>query len=692
MSGHTGAPCGIALIVTVLMAAGSVGCRPRQGRGGHRERPNILLVTIDTLRWDQVGCYGGPEGQTPNLDALAAGGVRCEQAFAQVPLTLPSHATILTGVYPLAHRVRDNTSFVLAQTATTLAEQLHAAGYRTGAFVGAFVLEHRFGLDQGFDTYDDKFSKDPGRTASERRAEQVAAAFRNWLTRQGGGPWFAWVHFYDPHAPYDPPAGYRRGSGKLPLYQGEVRYADAILGQTLAFVRTRSQDRPLIVVAAGDHGESLGDHGEESHCLLVYDATLRVPLIFWAPGRLPAGQVAHGEALLLDIAPTLLGLAGLGAPPQVQGRNLTGQLEDGGTIAPRDSYAESLYGELNLGWSSLRVLRGPRWKYIRATVPELYDLQGDPGELINLAPSRGSQVASLEAELEDLIRTHTAASDPTERATLDPEARQRLASLGYLSGAAVAPAADQELRAPSGPAPAAKVADWVRIQAVVELAQAGRCSEADAELEPLAKGGEIPALAYRYLGECYSRGGRPQLAIAVLQQALRLGGPDLSLHLQLGTAFHELGREDQALTHFQRALDLEPESAEALNNLGNSHMVLGQWQKAQATFERAVKSHPDHASAWNGLGVASFRLKAHQRAIESFRRALKLEPDQPDALYNLANVLELAGHPVEARESYQWFLASAPHAGYQIQIERARRALERLAATSRVQGAQETGR
>ena len=644
--------------------------------------PNLLMITIDTLRWDQVGCYGGPPGLTPHLDRLAADGVRFESAFAQIPLTLPSHASILTGLYPLAHRVRDNIGFVLSRELPTLAEQLQAAGYRTGAFVGAFVLDRRFGLDQGFETYSDRMSETDAAPGSERRGAAVVKDFRDWLGPASARPrpWFAWLHFYDPHAPYDPPPEYRRGSGKRPLYQGELRYTDAALGQALAAAQGAARERALIAVVTADHGESLGDHGEESHCLLVYDATLRVPLVIWASDqRFGRAVRVPGHALLIDLAPTILELAGAAALPAAQGRSLVAALAQGTRLPPRASYAESLYGQLNLGWSELRVLRGPRWKYIRSSEPELYDLVSDPAERVNLAPLRRDEVERREAELLELIRSQTVSSAVApERAAVDPETRERLASLGYLGGAAPAPQADQELRAPIGPAPAARVADWVRIQAVVELAQAGRCSEADAELEPLQRGGAVPALAYRYLGECYRRSARPARAAEVLEQGLRQGAGDVALLLQLGTAYHEQGKEAEALVQFQRALELDPESVEALNNLGNSYMVLGDWGRARATFERAVAARAGHSSAWNGLGVACFRLGDHQRAIESFGRALELDPEQPDALYNLANVFELVGRRAEAVQSYRRFLALARPGAYAQQIERTQRALVRL--------------
>ena len=361
---------------------------------------NVLLVTIDTLRFDRVGAYGSSLGLTPTLDRLAREGQRAVTAYAHVPMTLPSHATLMTGMYPFTNGVRDNGSFHLDRDKPTLAKSLEAAGYRTGAFVGAFVLDARFGLNNGFDAYDDRMNGTGGTPeVVQRPAEQVLAAAADWILGSAVSPkpsalsnpsslspqpFFGWIHLYDPHEPYAPPEPYRSRYASDP-YAGEVAYADAALGAFLDRLQAAGALARTLIVVASDHGESLGEHGERTHGLFAYDATLRVPLILRAPTAIAPGMF-NGLSRLIDVTPTILDLVGVQQPGGMDGRSLRSAIE-GQPAADRPSYFEALNANLTRNWAPLKgvVVNGPnRLKLVDLPIPELYELDTDPGESRNL--------------------------------------------------------------------------------------------------------------------------------------------------------------------------------------------------------------------------------------------------------------------------------------------------------------------
>jgi arylsulfatase A-like enzyme len=381
--------------------------------------PSILLVTIDTLRADRVGAYGDAQARTPHLDALARSGLAFDRAYSPAPLTLPSHTTILTGLLPPAHGVRGNGAFALGPGPPTLAEALRARGLRTAAFVGGFPLSRRFGLDRGFEHYDDRMEKAPGLhfEFAERRASEVVSAARTWLAA-ATGPVFVWVHLFDPHAPYDPPPAF---AGPDP-YRGEIAAADAALGDLMAAWDARKG--PSYVAVTSDHGEAFGEHGEESHSLFVYDATLHVPLVLRGHG-LPAGRRQATPVGLADLAATLLARVG-GAGPSLPGRDLTAT-----PLPAVPLYAETLAPRLDFGWSDLRAWRDSRFKLVRAPRPELYDVDADPGETRDLARSDPRRTAAMDAALGEAL---AAMGERESVRRPDSEAAERLRALGYAQG------------------------------------------------------------------------------------------------------------------------------------------------------------------------------------------------------------------------------------------------------------------
>jgi len=636
---------------------------------GALARWNVLLVTIDTLRADRVGAYGSALGATPTLDRLAAEGVRVERAYAHVPLTLPSHATILTGLYPFANGVRDNGTFRL-EGRPTLAHAFKSAGYRTAAFVGAFVLDARFGLNAGFDLYDDRMQ---GSGAAfevvERPAEQVLDPAGRWIgsgaghSGQGAADrWFAWIHLYDPHEPYAAPEPYGSRYSSDP-YLGEIAYVDHALGSFIDRLQSsHALDRTLIVVMA-DHGESLGEHGERTHGLFAYDATLRVPLILWSPPALPPGVVP--SARLVDVAPTILDLVGLAPPQQADGRSIRARMAGERRASDEPSYFEALNANLARNWAPLKGIIAGSLKLIDLPVPELYDLDADPGETRNIYASAPDRARPLERALDQLPTNVAAAAAPRR---VDPDAEQRLRSLGYVVGAQSRPsraytAADDpkrlvhlnnaldEAAALWGKGEASSAIETLR-RVIAERADltiaydrlahmlraTGRLTEAVSVLDAAARGGHADRSLLRSLGSMLADAGDLSRSAAVLEPLVRQDDRDLQSIDALGQTYTRMRRSADAEKLFRRVLDGSPNTAATWNNLGALYLISNRNADAAAAFSRAIAIDPLLAGAHNGLGVAHARQGDVNRAVEEWREALRIRPDFEDARANLARV------------------------------------------------------
>ena len=660
----------------------------------------MLLVTIDTLRADALGSYGGPAA-TPNLDRLAAAGARFEFAHAHAVVTLPSHASILTGLYPFEHGIHDNAGYRLPEDSLTLAAMLRAEGFATGAFVGAFPLDSRFGLDNGFDVYDDRFGYAEGPsdfTIAERSAEAVVEAARGWIESQAG-PWFAWVHLFDPHAVYSPPPPFDARYAASP-YHGEVAYTDHALGPLLD-VAGASETRPTLVVVTADHGEALGEHGERTHGLFAYESTLRVPLILAQVGR-PSGDegvVSTEPVRHVDIVPSVLDALSLPPPPALPGRSLLDP-------APADleplSYFEALSASLNRGWAPLRGVLAGRDKYVDLPLKELYDLQADPAESNNLVGGRAARARELETLLADLP-----ASDPLDRRIAETaEVVERLRSLGYLGGTAPP---RESYTAEDDPKRLAHLDD--AIHRGVDLYQWGRPREAIEIYRQVIAERPALELAHRHLAFLHWSLGEVDEAIGTLHGARDAGiagpavagqlgiylaesgaadeavpllealvageeRPDLDSLNTLGIAYARRGDDERALRTFERVLALDPDNAMALENLGTVHVQRADREAARTAFERAVELAPRSSRAHAGLGVLQLQAGDRRAALASWTRAVDLDPANFDALFNLATELVNAGDLEAARPHLERFVRTAPPAFYAEDIRRLSGVLE----------------
>jgi arylsulfatase A-like enzyme/Flp pilus assembly protein TadD len=681
----------IAVLAGLLLAAAV----PPAGKAPAPSR-DIVLITIDTLRADALGFAGNKRVQTPVLDRLASQGRVFVNAHAHNVVTLPSHTNILTGLYPFQHGVRDNTGFKLSAKTATLATVLHSAGYATGAFVGAFPLDSQFGLNHGFDVYDDHYPKGSNETEfllPERRGDEVVRLATAWWKANAKKPRFLWVHLYDPHAAYDPPEPFASRFKDNP-YLGEVSAADSFLAPLLGpFLDGR--EKPALVVVTADHGEALGEHGEETHGLFAYEATLKVPLVVWGRGIAPGRDARWARHV--DVFPTVLQAAGVAPPagaPRRPGRSLLGPPDAG------DSYFESLSAALNRGWAPLRGLLRGGTKFIALPLPEVYELPKDPGEKNNRFEAERQTARNVFAALPK------ESAWPPKRETLNAEDAARLASLGYISGSATTRESygpeddpkrliglDKKVHDVIDFYMRGKLDDSVRLAREVVrerptmplgysllaqgLLQSGKNSEAlDVMLKARAQGATSDTLL-RQLGLSLSEMGRSKEALDVLRPlADKLGDPQ-SLNAY-ALALSEAGRQKEASAVLQKVLENDPDNPKSFEQLGLVELRLNRWAQARDRSRQALALNPKLPLAWNNLGVALFQLGSKAEAIDAWQKAVDLQPNLWDALWNLGTQAAALGRTEQARRALERFAAGAPPARYGADIEKARAFLKQI--------------
>ncbi len=711
-------------LLALLAAASMLSCTHIAPGGGLQSgvlnAANVLLITVDTLRADRLGAYGNSHGLTPTMDTLARQGVRFAHARAHVPMTLPSHAAILSGLTPRRTGVHNNTTFRLDAGVPTLATFLKRQGYRTAAFVGAFVLDARFGLAHDFDVYDDRLPRSSSASFhfAERRAKEVLDAALAWIApatvhsvsqppapspQSPQHPWFTWIHLFDPHAPYAAPAEYARGRAP---YDAEVAYTDAMLGNFLQQLRAAGHlDRTLIVLTA-DHGESLGEHGETTHGLFAYDSTLAVPLILSGTGIVPG--VVGADVAHVDIVPTILDLLGIPVPPGLDGVSLVQP-----PPANRAMYFEALDAYLTRGWAPLRGIVQGGWKYIDLPDAELYDLTNDPHETTNRIGQheRGDPMRNRLAALE---REPGATAAP---AALDADAAARLRSLGYVgAGASRAesrggdqanrsrpPRADDDPKRlvalnerfntaltsfEEGRANEA-LADFLdvlgarpdfltaRTSAATVLIETGRGAEAARLLREAPEEQRASPEVLTKLGAALRSTGDFRGAAAALEEARRAGGGGIDLVQDLAVVYAQLGRTDAARTLFEELTAKNPSEPTAWFNLGLFELQNRRPAAAAAALRKAVEHDPRFGGAWNALGAA-LAGRDSAGAIDAWRHAEQLLPRDYDLLFNLGMLTAQSNRPADAIPYLRRFLAEAPRDRYARDVPRVLDVLRRI--------------
>jgi arylsulfatase A-like enzyme/Flp pilus assembly protein TadD len=609
--------------------------------------PSVILVTIDTLRADRLGCYGYAAGETPTLDALARAGTRFKSAYTPVPITLPAHASLLTGMFPMATGMHDFSGNKLPASIPTVARLLKEKGYTTAAFIGSAVLDSRFGLNEGFETYFDHFDfsrlLETNLDQMERRGDLVVDEALSWLKRGQRRPIFLWVHIYDPHHPYTPPEPFASKFRARP-YDGEVAFADAQVGRLLAALKQQAILDSSLVVVAGDHGEGLGEHGEATHGFFIYNSTLHVPLIIKVPGVAP--RVVEDEVSLVDVMPTILQALKIPIPSSVQGRSLLGLAQGRPGAAASNLYAETYLPLLHFRWNQLRSLQVRGIKYIEAPKPEIYDLKTDPGELKNLYATRKASGNEMRDRLNALIRRLTPSGGATgEKEFTDPALFERLKSLGYVavSAGSFAEAGGEPL-----PDPKDRIEIYELVSAALADSQRGRYADSLAKLRQAEKV-ETRSVTIHYLTALnYYRQRDFPRAIERFEQTLRIDPKFALAAYYLGQAYLQTKNLDAATAALERALELDPTNFTAAYNLGAAYLQKQRVEAAQKQFERAVEINPNYAPGYGALGELYLYLNRPADAARVLERAVELAPRAAKAHANLARAYQALGRAQDA--------------------------------------------
>ncbi len=605
-----------------MVAAGFMGLLFVGCRSGEQKPNNAsaILITVDTLRADHLACYGYRNISTPAIDRLAQDGVLFRQDIAQVPLTLPSHCSLLTGLLPAGTGVRDQAGSTLPAATPTIAGLLKAAGLQTAAFVASSVLNAETGLNHGFDMYSGvspRSGGSPGGEGLERRGDQVITEALDWIRSAGRTRFFAWIHVYDPHTPYDAPEPYRTRYAAAP-YDGEIAFVDSLIGQFLEALNAGGLYDNTLIALTSDHGESLGEHGESTHGFFLYDSTVRVPLIVKFPGSRWKGRVVEEQVRGIDIAPTILEALAVGVPPQMQGAALAGLAAANRQGASRPALSETHYPYYHFGWSPLLSIRSGQYKFIRAPRPELYDLTQDPGEQKNIAAENPSIVRELESQLRG------SEVPPKPKNNVDPATVAKLKSLGYIGSG------------PTGrPGPLADPKDKVGVYTLLENAlrdgEQGRLQESNQKLrQVLREEGDLMD-AHLNLGVNLAQLGDVAGAAESFRRALRIDPRNVVATYNLALAYAQMGKLGQAIAGFRRTLEIDPRQVQARLDLGRAYAVIGKTDLAIEAFERVLADDPKSGEAHFQLARAynqkGWKDRAQSEAMEAQRLGFR-EPNQ----------------------------------------------------------------
>jgi len=606
-------------------------------------KQNFLLITIDTLRADRLSCYGSKYPKTPNIDYLREKGVLFSRAFANTSTTLPSHANILLGITPVHHGVHENLNFIVSKDLLTLAEHLKNHGYSTGAFVGAYALDSRFGLSQGFDIYDDEYSRihSVNLSSLERTAESVIEPALEWLKGRRS-PWFLWIHCWDPHTPYDPPEPFKTQHSDH-LYEGEIAYVDLILGKLLDYMEENNLFGSTLIIFTGDHGESLGQHGEETHGFFAYNSSLWIPLIISLP-EIASGRV-DDYVSHVDIFPTVCDALGIKKPPFLQGTSLLPALK-GKKLPDRPIYFESLYPYYSRGWAPLKGFILKKKKFIEAPIPELYDLNNDFDEQNNLAERE--KVTQLKSRLNDLIKalTPTEKIDATQK--VDRETREKLASLGYISSVRVSQKKDFSVQ------------DDVKvllpyINKIGEGWKLYKKGQQDAGIkllkEIIQERNDID-LAYKHLASIYQETGNTEEAIVILEQGLKALPSSYEIFTEYIKMLVSAQHYDKIISSFEKMNLREAEyDPEIWNDLGTAYAKIGSFNDAIIAFEMGLSLDDKHPELYNNLanacyshGLQSNDPFMYSKCFEYYKKAIEFDPEYPAPYYGLGHAYRQEGN------------------------------------------------
>lgn len=617
---------------------------------------NILLITLDTTRADHLPAYGYTKVKTPNLDKLASRSLIFEDAISHAPLTLPAHTSILTGLLPITHGVRDNGGYFVDPKDKTVAEVFKGKGYTTSAFVSAYVLISKWGLGKGFDFYYDDFNQaeysEMNPRDIQRRGDETELEVEHWLDANKGKKFFSWIHLFDPHDPYEPPEPYRTEYKDIP-YDGEIAFTDQVLGRLFdKLEQLQLKDRTIIVIT-GDHGEALGEHHEMTHSMFVYNATVHVPLLVYLPGT--KGKRISGTVRHIDIAPTLLELAGISSLNEMQGASML-PMVNGSEKKGRAAYSESTYAETHYGWSPLYSLATEQYRFIDAPKPELYDREADPGEVNNLISEKSSIAKVLRNDLRELMvsETRQGLKGPQK---MDPDTEEKLRALGYLSGGVQATEESRKID------PKDKIHLTTNIQLAYSACMDKNYKKAIEFITPVLQEDASMLDGHFLAGIAYGGAGEYQLAIDQLMKTITVK-PDHVLALyNLGYAYQALGDPKTAEFWYKKTLEMDSKNTMAMMKLAALYSAISEPEKAKPYFEEVIRfydtalsktnSVTSRAALYTTLGEIYFSAGNLVAAEKSLNSAMELAPGAPNLHYNLAQIYEAKGQPAQALESYK---------------------------------------
>jgi arylsulfatase A-like enzyme/uncharacterized protein HemY len=649
----------ITLAAALVAAFFLVPRKPNFSRFKGNKDFNVILITVDTLRADRLGCYGFSRIETPTIDLFAARGLKFENCIAQTPLTLPSHTSLLTGTLPFFHGVRDNGGFVVPPDLETLAEVFKDNGYATAAFVGAYVLDSKWGLNQGFDYYFDRFDLSKFEKISlgsvQRPGNEVIDEALKWLGQNKEKKFFAWVHLYDPHTPYEPPPPFDTKYPKNP-YLGEIAFADSQLGRLWQFLEDSNLIDKSFLVFAADHGESLGQHQEATHGFFVYQETLHVPLIFVTPFKKFQGLSSPQVVSLVDVMPTVLEMEGMASPAEVQGKSLLPVFFDPAKESTSYAYSETFYPRYHYGWSELKSFQDNRHKLIIAPEMELYDLAAEATEETNLAAVEKKTLAGLEGEAAKYIEKLSQNARKLDYSKIDEETREKLAALGYVGSFTDS----SKLEGKKLANPKEKIVVFNELSRAREMGMSGNAEEAIKIINGIIASDPEINDAYFALGNIYFKGGKFKEAIASFEQSLERKPDDTFTVINIANSFQRLGKPEEAERFVIDYLKKGFSDSQLYFLLGTLTFVQKKYDEAIKYYSECISLNADSAASHNAL-AAIYLVKEDLTQTENhINAALAINPELTNLQYNRAQLLEKQGKIQEAVEAYRLELEHSP--------------------------------
>lgn len=645
---------GVIIITAIIFVPG----HPSFSKLKQGQEFNFVFITVDTLRADHLHCYGNETIETPQMDLFASRGVKFERCISQTPLTLPSHTTIFTGTLPLFHGVRDNGGFLVPQELVTLAELFKERGFETAAFVAAYVLDSKWGLNQGFDYYFDNFDltrfKRVSLASVQRPADEVMDEALDWLEKKKDGKFFAWIHLYDPHTPYEPPRAFAQKYPGRP-YLGEIAFTDSQLERLWEFLEKENLTQNTFLVFASDHGESLGEHRESTHGFFVYQEAIHVPLIFVTPFEELHSISSPAVVSLVDIFPTVCQMAGFSLPPQVQGKSLLPLFFNPG-LERSYAYSETYYPRFHYGWSELKSLQDSRYKLIIAPEPELYDLEEDPEERVNLAAVEEKVFERLKSKAEEFMVQQSEGAYEIDYREIDEETREKLAALGYIGSFSASSKLDGKKLAN----PKEKIVVFNKLSRAREIGLKGKTEEAIAIIKGIIN--EDPDIidAYFSLGNIYFKNGDYEEAIKYFKEALDRRPDDTFTIINIANAYRRMGNQEEAEKFILHYLKRGVEDSSLLFIIAGIKAIQKKYDEALEYYRECLELNPSSSSSHNAMATIYLSREEYEEAEKHVKQALELNPKLHNVYYNLAQILEHKGDLTAAADAYLTELENFP--------------------------------